>query len=140
MLNSLTDAFTILYRTKSFYLLRWSTNVLAGHKSGNKGKAQNTCDLLCLVPNGLELFPLQWRRNERDGVSNQRRLYCLLNRLFRRKSKKTSKLSVTGRCEGKPPVTLDSPHKGSVTRKCFHFKTSSCHWHWDNYSTVPSAS
>ena len=30
---------------------------------------------------------------------------CLLNRLFRRRSKKTSKLSVTGLCEGNSPVT-----------------------------------
>ena len=37
-------------------------------------------------------IPLQWRHNERDGVSNHRRLDCLLNRLFRRWSKKTSKL------------------------------------------------
>ena len=43
---------------------------------------------------------LQWRHNERDGVSNHR-----LNRLFRRKSKKTSKLRVTGLCEGNSPVT-----------------------------------
>ena len=34
--------------------------------------------------------------NERDGVSNHHRLDCLLNRLFRRRSKKTSKLCVTG--------------------------------------------
>ena len=31
---------------------------------------------------------LQWRHNERNGVSNQRRLYCLLNCWFRRRSKK----------------------------------------------------
>ena len=28
--------------------------------------------------------PLQWRHNGRDGVSNHRRLECLLKRLFRR--------------------------------------------------------
>ena len=33
--------------------------------------------------------------NERDGVSNHRRLDCLLNRLFRRRTKKTSKLRIT---------------------------------------------
>ena len=43
--------------------------------------------------------PLEWRHNERDGVSNHRRLDCLLNRLFRRRSKKTSKLRVTGLCK-----------------------------------------
>ena len=47
---------------------------------------------------------LQWRHNERDGVSNHRRLDCLLSPLFRRISKKTPKLSVTGLCEGNPPV------------------------------------
>ena len=39
---------------------------------------------------------LQWRHNGCDGVSNHRRLGCLLNRLFRHRSKKTSKLRVTG--------------------------------------------
>ena len=48
---------------------------------------------------------LQWRHNGRDGVSNHRRLECLLNRLFRHRSKKTLKLRVTGLGEGNPPVT-----------------------------------
>ena len=52
---------------------------------------------------------LQWRHNERDGVSNHIRLHCLLNRLFRRRSKKTSKLRVTGLREGNPPVTGGLP-------------------------------
>ena len=61
-------------------------------------------------------FPLQWRHNERDGVSNHRRFDCLLIRLFKRRSKKTwSKLRVTGICEG------NSPHKGPVTGKMFPF-------------------
>ena len=34
---------------------------------------------------------------------------CLLNRLFRRRSKKTSKLRVTGLCEGNSPVTGEFP-------------------------------
>ena len=45
---------------------------------------------------------LQWRHTERDGDSNH---HCLLNRLFRRRSKKTSKLRVTGLCPLKWPVT-----------------------------------
>ena len=48
---------------------------------------------------------LQWSHNERDGVSNHQRLDCLLNRLFSRRSKKTSKLRVTGLCEGNSPLT-----------------------------------
>ena len=42
--------------------------------------------------------PLQWHHNERDGVSNNRRLDCLLHRLFRRRSKRTPKLRITGLC------------------------------------------
>ena len=47
---------------------------------------------------------IQWRHNERDSVSNHRRLDYLLNCLFRRSSKKPSKLRVTGLCEGSPPT------------------------------------
>ena len=52
-----------------------------------------------------ELMALQWRHNERDGVSNHLRLDCLFKGLFRRRSKKSSKLCVTGLCEGNSPVT-----------------------------------
>ena len=52
---------------------------------------------------------LEWRHNEHDGVSNHRRFGSLLNRLFRRGSKKTSKLRVTGLYEGNSPVTGEFP-------------------------------
>ena len=52
--------------------------------------------------------PLQYHI-ERDGVSNHRRFNCLLNRLFRRRSKNTSKLRVTGLCAGNSPVTGEFP-------------------------------
>ena len=52
---------------------------------------------------------LQCRHNERNGVSNHTRLDCLLDRLFRRRSKKTSKLRVTGLCAGNSPVTGEFP-------------------------------
>ena len=64
---------------------------------------------------------LRWRHNEYHGVSNHRRLDCLLNSWFRRKSKKTPKLRITGLCEGNPLWPVDSPHKGPVTRKMFPF-------------------
>ena len=54
-------------------------------------------------------IPSQWRHNGRDSVSNHQPHDCLLNRLFRRRSKKTSKLRVTGLCEGNPPVTGEFP-------------------------------
>ena len=43
---------------------------------------------------------LRWRHNELDSVSNHQPHDCLLNRLFRRRSMKTSKLRVTGLCAG----------------------------------------
>ena len=64
---------------------------------------------------------LRWRHNERDGVSNHQPHDCLLNRLFRRRSKKTSKLRVTGLCVGNSPATGEFPHKGLITRKMLPF-------------------
>ena len=48
----------------------------------------------------LGKFTLRWRHNGHDGISNHQPHDCLLNRLFRRRSKKTSKLRVTGLCAG----------------------------------------
>ena len=59
---------------------------------------------------------LQWRHNEHDGVSNHQPHDFLLNRLFRRRWEKTSKLCVTGFCEGNSPVT-----KGQVRWIVFSF-------------------
>ena len=61
---------------------------------------------------------LQWRHNERNGVSNHQPHDCLLNRLFGCRSKKTSKFRVTGLCDRWP---VNSPHKRPVTRKIFPF-------------------
>ena len=66
-------------------------------------------------------IPLRWRHNERDSVSNHQPHGCLLNGLFRRRSKKTPKLRVTGLCVGNSPGPVNSPHKGPVTRKMFPF-------------------
>ena len=51
------------------------------------------------------LVTLRWRHNQRDDVSHHQRLDALLNRLFRRRSKKTSKLRVAGLCDGNSSVT-----------------------------------
>ena len=58
---------------------------------------------------------LQWRHTGREGISNHQPDNCLLNRLFRRRSKETSKLCVTGLYAG------NSPHKWPVMRKMFPF-------------------
>ena len=61
----------------------------------------------------------------RVGVSNHHPHDCLLNHLFRHRSKKTSKLRVTGLCAW--PV--NSPHKWPVTRKMFPFCDVNM-WDW----------
>ena len=52
---------------------------------------------------------LQWRHNERNGVSDLQPHDCLFNRLFRRRSKQISKLRVTGLCAGNSPMTGEFP-------------------------------
>ena len=61
---------------------------------------------------------LQWHHNGHNGVSNHQPHDCLLNRLFRSRSKKTSKLHVTGICARS---TVNSLHKWPVTQKMFPF-------------------
>ena len=51
------------------------------------------------------LHRLWWRHNGHGRVSNHQPYDCLLKGLFRRRSKKTSKLRVTGLCAGNSPVT-----------------------------------
>ena len=69
----------------------------------------NTCSVDKRV--SILILPLlkpktsQWRQDERDCVSNHRRLACLLSCLLMRRSKKISKLCVTGLCEGNSRVT-----------------------------------
>ena len=52
---------------------------------------------------------LRWRHNGRDSVSNHQTHHRLLKRLFRRRSKKTSKLRVTGLCAANSPGTGEFP-------------------------------
>ena len=50
-----------------------------------------------------------WRHNGRNCVSNHQPHDFLVNHLFRRRPKKTSKLRVTGLCAGNSPVTGEFP-------------------------------
>ena len=68
-------------------------NALGTH---TKTKHNNACTLL-------------WHHNERNGVSNHQPHDCLLKCLFRRRSKGTSKLHITGLCVGNSPVTGELP-------------------------------
>ena len=57
----------------------------------------------------ITIDSLQWRHNEHSSISNHWHLHCLLNCCFRCRSKKTSKLYVTGLCVGNSPVTGEFP-------------------------------
>ena len=78
--------------------------------SGAPDSKQAQCWRLKGDYQGFRIYStLQWRHNGCNGVLNHQRLDCLLNRLFRRRSKKTSQLRVTGLCEENPPVTHGFP-------------------------------
>ena len=53
----------------------------------------------------------RWRHNGRDSVFKHQPHDCLLNRLFRRRSKKTSKLRITGLYVGNSPGTGDAENE-----------------------------
>ena len=77
-------------------------------------------ELLCLLLLYTCIFLLHWQHNELHGISNHQPHDCLLNRLFRRRSKKTSKLRVNGFCEGNSSVIWYAIRlKGPVTRSMF---------------------
>ena len=83
----------------------------------------------------------KWRVN---GVSNHRRPGCLLNWLFRRRSKKTSKLSVTGLRGGFPSqrtsdaenVSIWWRHHGQHACKSTHHRVTVMEITWANESWV----
>ena len=81
---------------------------------------------------------LHWRHNGRDGVSNHQPYDCLVNRLFGHRSKKTSKLRVTGLCEGNSLGTGKIPAQMASNAKniCIwwrHHKSPSYQYKVSNY-------
>ena len=76
------------------------------------GTDPGSCYLLSVDEPIMNRYPvnsLQWRHNGCNNVLNHQPHDCLLNRLFRRRSKKTSKLRVIGLCAGNSPVTGEFP-------------------------------
>ena len=66
-------------------------------------------NIASLAPGQSCDYPLQWRHNDRDVVSNHQPHDCLQHRLFKYKSKKTSKHRVTGLYTGNSPVNGEFP-------------------------------
>ena len=110
--------------------------------------------VLCMITDCRKQHPyktLLWRHNGRDGVSYQQPYDGLLNRLFRRRSKKASKLRVTGLCAGNSPVTSEFPTQMASNaenvsiwwrRHGRAFRTNlllapCCFWWWSRYKKVP---
>ena len=102
-------------------------SILEGHGLRNPIPPSNdSC-----VPTGTSIYtPLQWRHNGRNCD-------CLLNRLFRRRSTKTSKLRVTGLFAGNSPgpVTSEFP-----TQMASNAKNVSIWWrhHDKQHGTLPN--
>ena len=56
-----------------------------------------------------DTYTLQRLHNGCNGISNHQPHHCLLNHIFKRRSKKASKLRITGLCEGNWLVTSQFP-------------------------------
>ena len=83
-----------------------------------------------------DLYSLQWRNYGHDDVSNHQLHDCLLKRLFRRRSKKTSKLRVTGLCAWNSPVTGEFPAQSASNTENVSIwwrHHAFVHNHWGRY-------
>ena len=85
---------------------------------------------------------LQWRYNERNGVSNHKPRDCLLNGLFRSRSKHYSSASLAF-VRGIHRWPVNSPNKGPETRKMFpfdevikHFLTNGVPVYWHKHVSL----
>ena len=96
--------------TKTSYIIctvSWLTKICPSFNVASQPQSINISDVMRSTM--ASQISLQWRHNERDCVSNHRRLDSLSKRLFRRRSKKTSKLRFIGLCEGISLVTGEFP-------------------------------
>ena len=85
-------------------------------------------ELEIILPNELLItchthcsYALQSRDKDRYGVSSHQPHHCLLNRLLKRRSKKTSKLHITGLCEVNSPVTSEFSAQRASNAEMFPF-------------------
>ena len=72
--------------------------------------------LLIIGPQINFVIPLQWRHDERDGVSDHQPHHCLLNRLFKYQS--SASPAIVQKIHRSPMNPL---HKWPVTRNVFPF-------------------
>ena len=94
---------SIRHRPHACALNRWSRSWIS---------SRTIPEVMASTRGNIIFLPLHWHHNWCDGVSKHRRLDCLFNRLFRRRSEKASKLRVTFFSEGNElnsPVTGEFP-------------------------------
>ena len=110
---SLKSSWSIACRRRTNHILILDlTHGFSGLNKDNYKTRQEICKFWDSVQLILDVWwqavshlcTLQWRHNGRSGVSNHQPHDCLLNRLFRHRSKKTSKIRVTGLCARNLPV------------------------------------
>ena len=113
-----------IIKTEIYTSLKWMPTYFncVQYLNQTQGHQEELSNPQLSVPLPRHDFTLQWRHNDHDGVKNHQPHGCLFNRLFRHRSKKTSKLCVTGLCAGNSPGPVNSPHKWPVTRKMFPFE------------------
>ena len=83
----------------------------------------------CIAYCYLSMFlreSLWWRHNDHDSASNHQPHECLFNRLFRRRSKKTSNSASLAFVWGIHRDRWIPRTNGQLRGKCFHLMTSSC--------------
>ena len=118
IMSQLTPISRMFYLNKSNHRQQFS-NIPGLHVSGYVWlyRWPLWCHVSLQLSSTIQLFKfpsstymsLEWCHNGYGGVSNHQPHHCLLNHLFRRTSKKTSKLRVTGLWAGNSPVTGEFP-------------------------------
>ena len=100
---------------------QWKRNNYCNISIISRTKPENL-NVSCLIMQlSLCSISLRWRHNDHAGVSNHQPHGCLLNRLFRRKSRKhqsSASLAFVREIHRGP---VNFPHKWPVTRKMFPF-------------------
>ena len=87
------------------YIVIWYSWVLLLHSQ----LYLHGVSVVSIMNNINNFMTLQWHHNGHNIISNHQPHDCLLNRLFRHRSKKTSKLRITGFCVGNSPATSEFP-------------------------------
>ena len=88
----LTDWIIAISVTKNLTIRAWQFIIVFNLKSAST------------IHRSVHYISLQWCHNEHDGISNHKP-HCLHTCIFKRRSKETLKLHVTGLWAGNSPVT-----------------------------------